>query len=271
MNLAPRKRHILYESSRDIRDIAEPLETYLGIKEFTYEKIYNNNFKIKLTNQPEWLSYFYENDFHLFGDDTIDALSSTVNLTSNLKIMNNDRSIFDPCRDLFGIGEGVLLIDFFDTYRELYWFTSDHIDKRVMFCEKYINLLKVFIKSFKEKASKIIKRAEGDKILRPAENIYVPISYENALENSEDFLKAMSLKKYTFQKGGATLSLTRRELECAVGLMKGKTAKEIAATLAISKRTIEKHIENIKWKTETSSKGDLMRLLWEFDVNIYLT
>lgn len=53
-------------------------------------------------------------------------------------------------------------------------------------------------------------------------------------------------------------NLTTREHTCLYYLVKGKTAPEIAIALFISKRTIEKHIANIKEKMQCRTKSELI-------------
>lgn len=52
--------------------------------------------------------------------------------------------------------------------------------------------------------------------------------------------------------------LTIRECECVYLLIKGKSAKEIAALLSLSKRTIESYIENIKNKMDCKNKAEIL-------------
>lgn len=51
---------------------------------------------------------------------------------------------------------------------------------------------------------------------------------------------------------------TEREKNIIFQLIRGKTAREIAIILNRSQRTIEKHIENLKLKTHSSSKSELI-------------
>ena len=234
--MIPNVNHILYKSARDIRDIASPLEKHLNIKEFTYERIYNNNQKIKLTNQPEWIAYFYQNNFHLLGgDDTVDNLHAGVNLTSNMISMNNDKTIFESCRKFYDIGDGIVLVDRFEEYRELYWFTSDTSNKYLLDYHRNIELLRIFTHSFKEKAKKLIKNSEYQKIIRPPALYDLSMSaYENHELNEIEFLKSTSIKKYTFYYKKLEIVLTRKELQCALGLICGKSAKEISNRESLS-------------------------------------
>ncbi|WP_232051862.1 response regulator transcription factor [Aquicella siphonis] len=52
--------------------------------------------------------------------------------------------------------------------------------------------------------------------------------------------------------------LTKRECECVFLLVRGKTAKEMADLLLLSKRIIESYIENIKNKMNCQNKAELL-------------
>lgn len=54
--------------------------------------------------------------------------------------------------------------------------------------------------------------------------------------------------------------LSTRELECLRLTVKGYTAKRIARELGISHRTVEEYLHNIRIKTGTSSKSELIEL-----------
>lgn len=68
-----------------------------------------------------------------------------------------------------------------------------------------------------------------------------------------ELLEALDMEKYS--KKAALLS--PRERNCLDLLLKGKTAKETAATLSLSTRTVESYFENIKQKLKCSNKGQL--------------
>ncbi len=52
--------------------------------------------------------------------------------------------------------------------------------------------------------------------------------------------------------------LSRRENECLILVVQGKTAREIAILLDLSKRTVEHYIENIKIKYNVGKKSELI-------------
>ncbi|MCR9192215.1 MAG: helix-turn-helix transcriptional regulator [Gammaproteobacteria bacterium] len=272
-NIIPHAKHILYQSARDIREIAAPLEHYLNITEFTYERIYRNNQKIKLSNQPGWLAYYYQNNFHLLGEqETINSLYPGITLTSTIASTGDYKDVFESCKKFFDIGDGLLLIEDFDEYRELYWFTSDASNKYLLNYHHNMELLKIFAHSFKEKAHKIIKNAEHQKILIPPPAGQVTTTnfcHHHRNENEADFLKSISTKKYRFYNEKQEIILSKKELHCAAGLLSGKSAKEISNDLCRSVRTIETHIDNIKEKLDCTSRSTLISTLLNMGVDIY--
>ncbi len=61
-----------------------------------------------------------------------------------------------------------------------------------------------------------------------------------------------------FHSSLGDIYLSKRETECVTLLAKGNTAKEIAAQLNLSPRTIEHYIENVKNKLGVSTKSELL-------------
>lgn len=67
---------------------------------------------------------------------------------------------------------------------------------------------------------------------------------------------------YTITSHGIE-NLSARESECLFYLLRGKTAKGIACILNISRRTVETHIEHLKFKFGCHTKSDLLALAIE--------
>lgn len=63
---------------------------------------------------------------------------------------------------------------------------------------------------------------------------------------------------YAFDQHHNTAQLSERELECLFLQLHGKTAKEIAIILGLSKRTIESYVDNIKAKMGSQNKSELL-------------
>ena len=58
-----------------------------------------------------------------------------------------------------------------------------------------------------------------------------------------------------------SLQITRRELECLYYLSIGKSAKQTAAALNISTRTVEFHLKNLRNKTGARNRLQLLSSL----------
>ena len=65
--------------------------------------------------------------------------------------------------------------------------------------------------------------------------------------------------------GGGVASLTARELEVGRLVVDRRTNAEIAATLFLSRKTIETHLRNIFFKLAVSSRADVARAIEEAD------
>jgi len=61
---------------------------------------------------------------------------------------------------------------------------------------------------------------------------------------------------------------TQRELECLFYLKRGLSAKQTAAILFISPRTVEFHLNGLKEKTQSRTKFELLSKLITFQNNI---
>lgn len=62
---------------------------------------------------------------------------------------------------------------------------------------------------------------------------------------------------YRIEKPGWNLELTHRETEVLYYFLHGKSAKQIASAMKLSYRTVEKYIENIKFRIGAKKKSDI--------------
>lgn len=58
----------------------------------------------------------------------------------------------------------------------------------------------------------------------------------------------------------SNLSLTQRQLDCLLFLVKGFTMKQIAKKLSLSPKTIENYLENIKNKLNCNTRSELFKI-----------
>ena len=82
-----------------------------------------------------------------------------------------------------------------------------------------------------------------------------------------DFINAMRVKQYRIND---SVTLTDKEFKCAIGMIKGQTAEEIATVYNKSRRTIETHILSIKHKLDCRTKSQLISALIENGLGVYI-
>jgi len=159
-------------------------------------------------------------------------------------------------------------------YYELFCLAIDYEDRDVI--NYYLNNIghfKQFCLDFTIEATRLIENAKQQSILLP-DNMYQPVSN---LIISKDIGKTQPLnlatfidaimatrtrdlpflkvaKRYALDCGKTTIHLTRRELQCLLCLMKGKSAQDSADELFIDRRTVENYIHRLRRITLTDSK-----------------
>jgi DNA-binding CsgD family transcriptional regulator len=99
-----------------------------------------------------------------------------------------------------------------------------------------------------------------------ANHIYGLIYYCHEFIACKELTNLFEIDKKQFSTNGHycieapdnVFNLSSRELECLFYTLRGKTAKQAAEILNLSKRTVESYIENIKNKFGCNTKSDLL-------------
>jgi len=84
-----------------------------------------------------------------------------------------------------------------------------------------------------------------------------------SLERAVEFAQNLSLKATAQRTRKKPDDLTQRECEVAILIAQAKSNEEIAEELVLSKRTVEKHIANIRSKLEFTERTQIVR--WALD------
>lgn len=244
-------------AANKITRICKPLKS-IGVDFFRYMKLFNDGSRIILTNQPSVMQYYYEEgNYETTWHDNSNpasAYQSRCNIWAIKSLANSidQKQLEQNLRKFFNLTQGVAyifkqvdsleLFDFSDSDFHVYDINPD-IYRRFMFY-------------FKEQAYKIIRDAHYEKIR-------VPITKSSSnckTPNEEQLIKSMPIKKYHLNGNLEGKYLTCREVNCINWCVKGKSAEEIAILLGTSKKTIERHMENIKQKLNCTKQSQLIRL-----------
>ena len=111
----------------------------------------------------------------------------------------------------------------------------------------------IFVTGYNQYAIKAIREAAFDYLLKP-------VDIDELKETIDRYLKTQAEKQKIIlpEKLKSVYSLTDREIEIVRFLLEGKSSKEIADKLFISKNTVDTHRRNILEKTKTKTTAELL-------------
>lgn len=99
------------------------------------------------------------------------------------------------------------------------------------------------------------------------------VTFKTPLYQGKEVVGVFGISHYLSSYNSQTeknKKLSKRESECLIELIKGKTANEIADKLKLSKRTIEFYISTIKSKLNCQSRSELMSKVYEVGISALL-
>lgn len=158
-------------------------------------------------------------------------------------------------RDYYRQEQCLVTADAQPDYHEMYAFYTHSGNSKVLAgMSENAELLKTFAEYFKASAADIIKLADANRFFCPA---------ASSLSTDDDSAHQIE----NVQLSGID-KLTDREIEIVNILMQGKTGVEIGKDLHISRRTVERHIENIKEKIHCRTKSEVIQFFYNKKLNV---
>ena len=222
---------------------------------FHFVRIYHDGTRISLTNCKQWMKFYYENKF--FQTPTFFKSHQSVEDKHCLWVTHQDDKILSILKDKYNIGNGVTYIEkytgyceycYFGTYADNYSIYNLYMNKKTLF--------KDFVTFFKAHAKDIIKKCEINRIPKLIEKPVFPI--ENSYPvSTKEFFDLINKSNYSLHIT-EDIRISRRELQCIIWCMKGKTADEIGQILGISKRAVEAYTQNLKEKFKCYKTTELV-------------
>lgn len=236
--------HITYTSCADIAEIAKSLKK-LNITYFTYTRSYHNGARIYLADNTDIHDIYLKGKHYLSGNTECkpELYKEQAILWSTLP----NQKIIDDCARSLNFDHGVFLFQPQQGYTECFSFATNAGNDRII--NTYLSRMDILIsfkEYFREKASPIIKQAEAHKIILP---------FNDKLDISKSFINDDHRNLFVSNN---KMQLTKRQLECCHLLMQGKTIKEIAITIGLSRRTVEDYLSHIRSKLGCNNKTELI-------------
>lgn len=247
--------HII-TSAEKVSKLCKPLEDLFGGIFSRYGKVFNDGSRIILSNNIDLFRWTYEeNNYHLTWRDhdlPISQFQSTTWAVQRLSDTEEQRAFRKEMLSQFGVSEGMHIVKRSVDFIEILSFGSDNFfiyDLK----KSHVNR---FIYYFKEQAKDLIEAAERERIRVP---LYAPSKSINLPKTSEDrFLTTTQVNRYYLSGQYQGPYLTSREVECLNWSVMGKTMEEVDRILHISKKTVERHIDNIKRKLHLEKQSQLI-------------
>lgn len=160
-------------------------------------------------------------------------------------------------RNEFGICNGLTLVERTSTYYDMWGFATPFDNTNaISFYINNLDLLRNFVKYFKEEQKRLIQELESQPLLFPKAQHDVNLS--EMLLSPSDTKPRVRIPVIFKNKQSY---ITPQERECISKLPLGLTTKQIAHILKISPRTVEQYFERVKTRVGCLSKLDLIQLL----------
>lgn len=258
------KSNIMLSSAEEISQVCEPLREY-GITAFSHTRVYNDNTFIDMADNVEMPDYFYyKSDIykHYTPDVEPDQLKEDFFLCSTLE----GNPAINVLKEDLNIDHIIVLTEFVEDHYEIWNFgTYRGNDKILNFYLNNLDLLKSFTSYFKDKGDSLIKKFEKDKITRIDFQPNVRQIYDKHVKKPNHFYA--NIKKFYLGEKYKATYLTSAEFKVLCWCVMGKTARESAIIMSVSRRTIERHLEQIKEKFKCSTKSSIVKLALESNLS----
>ncbi len=257
-------QNYITKHSDQIRKTTQPLRQLFGIGYFTYHRIDSKGKYTVLVDRPDWAEHYVSEQ--IFQNDPF--LRDYSMYESGICVMDKHGSrehqekLLSSAKQVLNLDLGVMFIQKQATCAEFFGFCGS---KRASSLEMlYVNhpgLLHSFCTHFKKQFTPLLTQMEDEAsslIDLKGRDFFCkePICQKVAPDTIQDYYKTIG-KQAEVEHAG---KLSARERECLRLLIEGKSAKETAMLLGLSRRTIEFYFENIKDKLACWSKQEVFQI-----------
>lgn len=262
------KNHFCLTSHNEVRQICAPLFKHLNTTYFNFVRRYTDGSECCLTTDSMWTEFFYTE--RLYQRVFSDRHARSQSLIHRVKHIPWTQFLNSPVRlaqsKYFNTGIGSTIIFTRSNYADFFYFGTQnentHMEERY---ENFPEPLIQFAHYFYDKGKKLIEKSteKNNRLILPDRVIH---KYESAPKdntfNLEKFINESKPKKFMlYTERAKEVYLSQAEIACLSMLTSAKTASEMGEVSCKSRRTIEKHIENIKIKLlmpKGTTKADLV-------------
>jgi DNA-binding CsgD family transcriptional regulator len=262
----------IYTNANEVCDVCNALCKNSIIKYFNYAKYYEKGSGFCLTTHPDWHTYFIKKV------DYVKTVQQVFIEISNGMFLWEDKIApvaIDACKN-FKIYKPIAIVKYKNPYYEICSFGIDADCSESASIDFYLNnldILKRFILYFKDKMIKLIKRSDNNcnqfaipmfPQLQQSKDKITTCS-ENRL-HKQQLLSDLKIERYLLENKHGIQNLSRRELECLLYVLKGRTSRETGNILCISPKTVDTNLSIVRDKLDCSSRAELFSKAMEIGI-----
>lgn len=257
----------IVKHSNKICKTTRPLRDHFGIGYFTYHRIDNTGKYTVLLDRPDWAEH-YVNEQIFLNDPYLrhpSVYESGITLIESQGSEEYKELVFKTGKKILSMDLGAVLIQKNDNFVEFFGFSGN---KKTSSLESiYLNqpqLLRSFADHFKKELDNVLNEMEKEaySLIDLKGNDF---TYDQPICPKIDPATLLSFYNDIGRQCEAEKIqlLSSREKQCLKLLIDDKSAKETAAALGLSRRTIEYYFENIKNKLSCWNKQEVLHIAKE--------
>lgn len=245
-----------------------PLKETFGIQLFEYRKFLPDGFSLGLITDPSWnelfCSRFLGHSLQLYEEE----ISSVSGSKETMFFRTGTPKKTDYCGQALvehGFWNGFSLYKPHASHIEGFYFLANiPSPSGLNFYINHLDILHIFTTYFSHKIEPIMAGPGAQKLYSRivAQEKYIQGPCKKQHKTFNDMLQSLRIEEFQMPTatGDKNVLISLREFQCLYLMSKGQTFKEIGKNLDLSPRTVESYINNLKSKTETNSKSELIKL-----------
>lgn len=261
--------HICLKTSEDIVQLTQPLFEFLPINYFRFLRIWKKDGSyIRLSTNSYWTQHYLEKDYGVIASphSIFKPGESSFYLLDLLPEATRISPVLQDAKQYYELDHGFSMQETYDEFIDIYDMTAHPTQLTINeLYLRYIDSIKKFMGYFKLKGHSLIKKVEEHKFDGSGVE---KTAYSNMDEKKQKFDEALAIDRLIIPDNKGGILLTKRETQCIMGLLCGKSSKMLGKELGLSSRTIEFYIDCIKIKLRCSYKNEIIERVIPF-INLH--
>lgn len=233
-----------------VKKICAPLFQHTKLCYFDFARLYKSGHLLVLFTDGEYVNYFLNHDSYKTTPPPI------YHPGRHLWQSYIDNTFVGEAQHHFNYSHGITVVKEQSKHTDIFNFAAKAIDKQVL--SIYLNqfdIIEQFISHFLKNAQPLINGIHEKDLINLQGNKMDETRIEIP-KNDKPLL--LQQNNFHLQIDGNFISLSKRESQCLAFLLQGQTAKEIAKKLNVSFRTIETYCDQLRQKTNSKTRLELL-------------